>query len=366
MQLTIQQQKIVDECNKVQNAIIEIPTGTGKTFIAIDILKNSDAKTILIIVNTIHLKNQWVSILTKERILQDKSKIIVVATIQSAYKYEGTIWDLLIGDEAHHIFSPLWINLLKNNKFKKILLLTATLERDDKRHLLASEFNFKIINNLSYNDGIKEKLISKFEVKNIAVNLNEHEKNQYDKISDFITKNFSQFNYNYLNVKSQIKNNVIAQELMRCFVKRKFLLNSAFNKLDAVINILEKNTYNKCLIYNEYIDFANSLSIHLENNYFDNKLYHSKIKNKENILKDFKDSKFKILIAVKALDEGLDVPSCDMGIIVSSSSQPRQTIQRIGRILRYQENKTAKIFNLYVERTKEEQWLKNRMSSIMN
>jgi len=92
-------------------------------------------------------------------------------------------------------------------------------------------------------------------------------------------------------------------------------------------------------------------------------IYHSEVKDKEKVLQDFKDNKFKIMIAVKALDEGMNIPDLDFAIITSSSKQERQRIQRIGRLLRYKENKVATIYNLYCEGTKEEEWLRESLQS---
>ena len=155
-----------------------------------------------------------------------------------------------------------------------------------------------------------------------------------------------------------------ARELMMSFPKRKKLLNNCVNKCQAVLKILKEEQFNKCIIYNEFIDFANNLSAYLMINGLENFVYHSNIKKKELILEQFKNSNSKILICVKALDEGLNIPDIDLGIIVSSSSQVRQTIQRVGRLLRFQENKIANVFNLYVKNSKEEEWLRKRLQGL--
>ena len=55
---------------------------------------------------------------------------------------------------------------------------------------------------------------------------------------------------------------------------------------------------------------------------------------REYIIQKFKDSTYKVLIAIKCLDEGIDIPACDVAVFVSSSTSERQFIQRRGRVLR--------------------------------
>jgi len=66
----------------------------------------------------------------------------------------------------------------------------------------------------------------------------------------------------------------------------------------------------------------------------------------------------KILLTCKALDEGLNIPSSDIGIILSGNSQERQRIQRLGRILRKIEGKSqSSLFYCYLEDTVEKKSL---------
>ena len=52
------------------------------------------------------------------------------------------------------------------------------------------------------------------------------------------------------------------------------------------------------------------------------------------ILEEFKHGIRKTLLAVGCLDEGIDIPACDVAVFVSSSTSERQFIQRRGRVLR--------------------------------
>ena len=70
---------------------------------------------------------------------------------------------------------------------------------------------------------------------------------------------------------------------------------------------------------------------------------------REVILKDFEDGFINVLFAMKCLDEGVDVPRAEYGIFASSTGNPRQFIQRRGRLLRRHKDKTfAHIYDMIV------------------
>ena len=72
------------------------------------------------------------------------------------------------------------------------------------------------------------------------------------------------------------------------------------------------------------------------------------------MLDGFDNGEYKALVAMKCLNEGVDVPSTDKVIIMSSSSNPAEYIQRRGRVLRrHPGKKKAHIYDLVVLSEKE-------------
>ena len=72
------------------------------------------------------------------------------------------------------------------------------------------------------------------------------------------------------------------------------------------------------------------------------------------IIQQFKDELIEVLVAIKCMDEGIDIPSADTAIIISSTTNPREYIQRIGRVIRNHPGKQyANIYDIAVKSTDE-------------
>ena len=63
-----------------------------------------------------------------------------------------------------------------------------------------------------------------------------------------------------------------------------------------------------------------------------------------------------VINTAKSLDEGSDIPGLSVAIILSNTSSQTQKTQRVGRVIRYEDNKKAEIFTLVIKGTMEEGW----------
>ena len=71
---------------------------------------------------------------------------------------------------------------------------------------------------------------------------------------------------------------------------------------------------------------------------------------REYLITQFKNNNIQALVAISCLDEGIDIPSAETAILMSSSTNPREYIQRIGRVIRQAPNKGfANIYDIVVE-----------------
>lgn len=124
----------------IESALVVLPTGTGKTTVAIEDLrefyvKHSDFRA-LVLVPSLALVNQWEAVLSQNAALDT---FTVVKTYAKAsreyYNHEKDFYDYIVIDEAHHGAAPVIRKILHHYKPKFLLGLTATDERLDEKKL---------------------------------------------------------------------------------------------------------------------------------------------------------------------------------------------------------------------------------------
>lgn len=154
-------------------------------------------------------------------------------------------------------------------------------------------------------------------------------------------------------------------------MKRKRIIHKAENKKEAISNLLENLKQRRKLDYTfvfvpegyepdyserDYYDIDQE-DVHIIDEYaqmFKNQgySYHKYISGLDdapNILKSFANGDIQILLSMKCLDEGVDIPRAEHAIFCSSTGNPRQFVQRRGRVLRKSKDKEkAKIWDLIV------------------
>jgi superfamily II DNA or RNA helicase len=138
--------------------------------------------------------------------------------------------------------------------------------------------------------------------------------------------------------------------------KRKQLVNNYVRKFDIVREICLKNKDEKTLVFNQYNAQTSKLYWHLIEIGLKARVVHSDISKEERDknLKDFYLDKFPILLSTKILEEGFDLPAISCGIIMAGDATSRQTVQRLGRILRKKKHNSL-LFQIYCKNTIEEE-----------
>jgi len=359
-------------------------TGAGKTKVGVIAagrhIRNNFNQKWLIITPTENLRDrEWVNEFKKwgyEKELEN----VTLECIQTAHKRRKEHWDGIVIDEIDVTITPQYKKLYQYNRFDKILGLTATVEDMDKIVFLD---NFApIVHKTTIDRALELDLVSDFNIYNLAISFTEKEKKLYDDVNLKFLKAFAFFNNSFPMLNLAIKNSkkvastlnsdalTVLNVARRCFRLIKFRKELCFlaeNKIQATKDILEKYNDEKAIIFNEQINIASKICRELGE---ETVLFHSKLKKKEKVeaLDEFgsSNSDIKYISCVRALDRGMNVPDCSLGIVMSGSSKSRQDTQRRGRAIRFQKDKVAKIFNLYVPKTIEEKWVKKRIAKSVN
>ena len=284
---------------------------------------------------------------------------------------------LLIADECHNMGSGSLVKRLKDIPYLRRIGLSATPERqfDDEgneklRKFFGSEENYTY--EYSMEEAINKGVLCKYMYYPHLVQLTQEEMNAYVELSDRIAKYFNFDKGRFDDIDEKLKMLLLA---------RKRIVHKAERKLDAFRDIIEKRYQRQgnlkyTLVYvpegnmPDYIggndDFDRSEDIsddndaeHLINLYthvvteVDDHVTVRKFvsgqKDREEILSDFADGRLQVLTSMKCLDEGVDVPRSELAIFCSSTGNPRQFIQRRGRVLRiHPDKKMAELHDLVV------------------
>jgi len=262
--------------------------------------------------------------------------------------------DLFVFDEIHRSLSEQNIRALINN-YKHILCLTATLEREDKRHEILLK-RVPVVYRYEQKEAIRDNVLSEYEIVNIGVDLTPNELIKYQRYDDIVVEHFREHRTSTFNFKK------LPWKVMSAITRRRQLLMNAESKISKTIELLNQINYKKIIVFCEFIVTAKRIEQELKKIGTKCCIYTSKMKAQENkdMMKQF-ETDINIMISVRSLDEGIDVPSVDSLIIVGSSKVKRQNVQRFGRALRKQENKCAIIYQLYCSNTKDRDWLNTRM-----
>lgn len=250
----------------------------------------------------------------------------------------------LIVDECHTWGTERILGNLPAAKMR--LGLSATPEIHffpDKTERLFSYFG-GIIHEYDLSQALKDKRLVPYEYKPIRVYLTEDERAAYDDLTLKIVKMLGRDADEY-------KQGFPIQAEMLLF-KRARIIYGARNKLDVLSERVREFTGGgNALIYcgpasysheNESdVDATSQTQLEavndiLEENGLKFAQYTSKESEKERIdaLNSFKRGTYSILNAIKCLDEGIDIPQIEKAVILASSTNPREFIQRRGRILR--------------------------------
>ena len=284
---------------------------------------------------------------------------------------------LLIADECHNMGSGSLVKRLNEIPYLRRIGLSATPERqfDDEGNKKLNKF-FGSEERYTYEYGMEEAIqkgvLCKYMYYPHLVQLTHEEMNEYIMLSDKIVK--------YYNFDKE-RFDKIDEKLKKLLLARKRIIHKAVRKLDAFREIIERRYQAKgnlkyTLVYvpegnkpdyvgeNDEYDKTEEIgddfdAEHLINQYtqvvteVDDHVTVRKFvsgqKDREEILHDFAEGKLHVLTSMKCLDEGVDVPRSELAIFCASTGNPRQFIQRRGRVLRtHPDKKMAELHDLVV------------------
>jgi DNA phosphorothioation system restriction enzyme len=368
---------------------LKMATGSGKTItalaIATELYEAIDLQVLLVICPYRHLVNQWQreaekfnlkSILAYEsvhtwqsqlstelyNVQANNQKFVTILTTNSTFISEGFQSQikffpektLIVGDEAHNLGSPRLEELLPRSLGLR-LALSATPERyfDEEGTDAIIDYFGKILQpEFTLADAIIKGALVKYFYYPVFVELTANEAFLYAKITQKIGWE--------LNKNSNLNSN---KNLTSLLMQRSRLVGSAANKLQALQELMQErldtdHTLFYCgdgYVENYTANYRRQVAAvtHLLGNQLGYRVAiytaETSLEDREKIRQQFEDGYLQGLIAIRCLDEGVDMPSIQNAVILASTGNPRQFIQRRGRILRtHPDKKQATLFDMIV------------------
>ena len=362
--------------------VLEHATASGKTFTGIMAIKYclQQNMSCLVIVPREILMYQWEreikeeihdfdlllvhggnSKWKKQSILTDhtaplKAKPRIVIAIKDSARSGGFISKCYDGDHLFVLADE--VHTLGSRENRKIfdlakgaaLGLSATPERMYDREGTESIFNYfhgKIEPTYSLFDALNDGHLCKYEYFPNELHLTPSEADKWATKTEEIARIFARAGENAAGEK------IVTQHLKLKLVERARIAKKAVKKIPLAQEIVVSNFKKgqRWLVFCDNQIQLNELATNLNNQDLPAFVYHSEMEgDKEKTLKVFEKSGG-IMVSIKMLDEGVDIPNADHALIVASSTNSREYIQRRGRVLRKPKDgsfKRAVIYDLLV------------------
>lgn len=368
--------------------VVEAVTGTGKTHLGLEAVAQMAATggKSTILVPTVVLQEQWVRKIKEfcpwlgiAQVGGGKSDRpehadVVVAIVNTAANKTLPMGpaeaNLLVADEVHRYGAEQWAVALRPG-YDLRLGLTATFERDNDEGIgerLLPYFE-KVVMSYGYDRAVPEQIVAPFHLLFLGVSLTAEERDDYERLSRAISR----------SRQILISAGASPKDLHRKLAKfhamggqprqavqiyesstraRRNLLADSKSKTEAVIGLADIVAHSRgAVVFTQTVKSAEHAANELRAQGVVAASVHSKMTMKErraNLIA-LEDESVRALCAPKILDEGVDIPNIDLGLVLAASRTKRQMIQRLGRVIRKKDDdRWASFLVLYARGTVED------------
>jgi superfamily II DNA or RNA helicase len=361
--------------NNHKRGVIIVPTGAGKTRIAIAAMANLGVST-LCVVPTRVLLAQWVAQIREFYsgplgIFGDGSRelqSLTIATFESAYRYMsewGDRFQLLVIDEVHHFGGGLRDEALEMAIAPMRLGLSASIEKDDPLR----EYLSRIVGQVVYEIGMSELAgiyLAEFESVSLRLPLLPDEAQRYSAEM----RTFNQFYRTFQSLSPGASWGEMlhyagrsdeGRRAITALRRARQLVSFTWKKAEALTHIMRQHKSSRVIIFTGNTRDAYRISaaflIPVITSAIDRK-------ERERIVVRFREGAFRTLVSCRVLNEGFDVPDAEIAVITGGTHGEREHIQRVGRILRPKEGKIALVYDLIADNTIEMQQAARRAKAL--
>ena len=351
-------QEILELSDSHPYLMLHLPTGFGKSKVAIDIIKrhiesNKKESNVLIVVPKLVLMDNWKAEFQKWGFPQNVH--IIMSTYVSYPKHADTHWDMIILDEAHH-FTETCEDATIDMQYDRVLAMSATIPREPRWRLkeaFAGIYEYKVSARTAIDDEIlpdpkillipmmldntfvDQVFVVRKSKPGIPIDLTYQQKGQ-------------RFNYPYRRVHihctQQQYYNLISAEIDRkredyfktqeVFKKNQWLMLCK-NRLDWMTTLKEDFVLELLKMVDQYRTLTFCTFIEQTEKLGEYPINSKDKKQSAKNLKDFNEGKVNHIVAANILNEGVNLSNCQIGIYANIGASKVVELQRLGRILRH-------------------------------
>ena len=344
--------------------VIALPTGAGKTVIAIAALARLGVRTLVVVYTKEHIA-QWVDAIRKfsnsgalvgAYYSEEKAlRPITVTTYQTAYRRLDDFaarFALVVFDEAHHLPADKFRAIAMGLPAPYRLGLSATVEREDGKHVEIFPIVGGIVYHTTPGQLTREGYLAPFRIIRVPVPLPRDLQREYQKLRRQYQALARGRRFEEV-LAAMRQGDPYAMEALRVHARMRSLVYENPAKLDEVERIVreELSKGSKIIVFTQYRRQAEELARRL-NAY----LIHGELdaQKRRRALQEFRQAPSGVLVVTTVGDEGLDIPDANVGILVSGTGSRRQFLQRLGRLLRPAPGKKAVLYEIVSAGTPEE------------
>lgn len=349
---------------------IVLPTGAGKTFVAIMAIHATQRSTI-VVAPTIDLLHQWYARLSNAfacevGVYYGGEKHVLPLTITTYHSAGdliseyGNQFKCLIFDEVHHLPAPNWGETALMAPAPWRLGLTATYPEEHEQGNGRWHID-ELIGPIIYTKKVEELVgdqLADYRTERMRFNLTAEERAQYDtahqQYLSFVRERQLQKKFGPGWLMELMRLSSSDPQARKAFLARQRLLHllaHAQGRMHLLETLLQEYCTERILIFTEH----NALAYKIAQNYLIPAITHeTHAAERKHILEGFQSGRYRAIVTSRVLNEGVDVPEAKIAIVLGGTSGTREYIQRLGRVLRKTENKEALLIEVIARKTLEE------------
>jgi superfamily II DNA or RNA helicase len=370
---------------------IVLPTGAGKTFLAMQAIAACGVST-LVIVPTVDLLHQWYARLENSFGIpvgvwygqEKRMEPITVTTYPSAWGHAETLgnqFKLLVFDEIHHLPAPSWHEIALICAAPYRLGLTATYPESafkeeiekpppvDKDQLALLSYSphdpvtllDELVGPVLYRkeiDDLTGEQLAEYRTERIRVDLTSQERVTYDEAygtyTGYIREARLREKYGGVWWDELTRRSAYEAEARRAKVaelKLKEIVHQAQGKLWALDRLLREHRDQQMLIFTAHNRFAYQIA---RRHLVPVITHQTQAAERKAILEGFQAGHYRAVVTSRVLNEGVDVPEAKIAVVLGGSASAREYIQRLGRVLRKRGNAQAVLYEVIARKTVDE------------